>query len=984
MAKIYPHYHQPEHHPDFNRRLIRATTRDTLENTIQFMSIRDLPHTEDGTLLEIEPGLDMYTRRFDLGKVFWMRANLVSAPNLKDFLLAAKARGGFVFDLWGFVPGSYKAGVDWGEYTVTDAQHQAFTSILGDRFIGYDNGEQDGRYIGPYTATQNPAIQEEAFQQRRFYEFFDEMGQQLKHATTALCSLNFVHFFARENNCFMIGAETAQALPNANLWYAYIRGAGKQYGLLWFGNASVYNRFSWKSYDMESVKVDQEGYTYGPESGTSLSLLRRLLYVEYLYNSDILGYESGLLTTTGCMEKVNAGMALEPNKTTSDKSLFTGADACLSPIGQLQADCIQFVKRCGYAGVMATPVAFLLSPHSGWTMPRHLYSRQVYRRWGQMPYTAGDHQLHALYTMMYPGYEDAGYFLNERGFLTPTPYGDMADVLMMDAREETLQQYSLAVLAGDHRLDQAQADKLAAFLRAGGTAVAFARQVADCPAAMALFGLSALGQPETIQDAQVTCGQVSCREQALIHYPGATLLPAVEVLYAVIQGEGSARREIPFIIRRRMGSGTAILVLSPFGMDETRNPASVRNLENISIPQTYGLLKSVQQLLAELYQAEQLVQVDNPALQTVVNHRSDGVLTVTVVNNGFSTEKYTITLTCGQEVSRREIALPDLPTDTRGYWPLYTYPHGWDGAPPAPDTTLLAPGQMAMWEVTYTPTRLTLLPEIPLIDHRRGVYVTLRPKGVLIEALQQLPVLHHYFDGVKLDATLVSDMSIQQARQCGSYLRRRGMDVLVDFANLLDHYPHLSLIRNMPARQDAKLQWAADILDRCQALHASTILLNHHRNAENHLTPEEGIAHMQRTIRHMAQMAAERGIQVTITNGIPRAIGAQVADVRASYPETPYGIKAAHCLLMGDQPTPADVAEADMLFLSAPLMDDYGQLINAALPLHDSPMAEDVLARLGTIPPGANVCLDAVYPDFDAMYRDYLWLKEKRGEGPAS
>ena len=74
---------------------------------------------------------------------------------------------------------------------------------------------------------------------------------------------------------------------------------GSSTACLWFGNASVYNRFSWKSYDIESPNgLDKEGYSYGPNAGTSLSLLRRLLYVEYLYNSDMLGYESGLVTTS--------------------------------------------------------------------------------------------------------------------------------------------------------------------------------------------------------------------------------------------------------------------------------------------------------------------------------------------------------------------------------------------------------------------------------------------------------------------------------------------------------------------------------------------------------------------------------------------------------------------------------------------------------------------------------------------------------------
>ena len=124
MKRIYPYYHRPEAYPEYAKRPIRATTREILENDIQFMSLRDLPHPGDGTMLEIEEAMDLYTRRYDLGKVFWMRAHLVSAPNMIDFLLAAKARNAYVFDLWGFVPGSYKKGLDWGEYTVSDEHAQ--------------------------------------------------------------------------------------------------------------------------------------------------------------------------------------------------------------------------------------------------------------------------------------------------------------------------------------------------------------------------------------------------------------------------------------------------------------------------------------------------------------------------------------------------------------------------------------------------------------------------------------------------------------------------------------------------------------------------------------------------------------------------------------------------------------------------------------------------------------------------------------------
>lgn len=962
MTRIYPFYHRPEAYPEFEKRPIRATTRETLENTVQFMSLRDLPHPGDGSLQEIEEALDLYTKRFELGKVFWMRANAVSAPNLEGFLRAAKRHGGYVFDLWGFVPGSYKKGLDWGEYTVTDAQHRLFAGLLGDRFIGYDNGEQDGRYIGAYTRTQCPARQQNDFQQRRFYEFFDEMGAQLQHATTALASLNYVHFFARENNCFMLGAETAQALPNANLWYSFIRGAGKQYGLLWFGNASVYNRFSWKSYDIESPKVDKEGYSYGPNAGTSLSLLRRLLYVEYLYNSDMLGYESGLVTTRGNMEKVNAGIPLEPNQTDSDKSLFTGGDAVLSPIGRLQADCVRFVKARGYAGPMYTPVAVVLNSGNGWCTPRHLYTRDVYRAWGQLPYTMADYQLHALFSMLYPGYEDSGFFLNERGFLTPTPYGETMDVLMTDMRPETLGQYNVAILGGWQKPDCEQLDKFEAFARQGGTLLAFAGQIEGREDAAALFGAKRLGNSKPVRDARVCSGARSFREEALSVYAEAELDEEVQALAWLEDGT-------PLIVSRRLGEGRTILVLSPYGMNERADTAPVRNVENASIPKRYELLESVRALLADLFNGQLLVRVDNPALETIVNLRGENTLTVTAVNNALTTEAYQIELLCGREVSRREIEIPDVDPHTPGYWPMYSYPHA-PFTEKADGQQSIGPGQIAMWEIEYEPQNVTRATEVPMRNLSGNVYVSLRPGRILIEELQNLPMLDRYFAGVKLDASYVSDISLRQAKQSGSWLRRRRLEVIVDFAPLMDHYPHFSLIRNMPEKQDAKLVWMGEIMDKAVALGASRILLGHHRNAENHLTADEAAEQMRATIGTLAEMARERGLRAVVSNAVPFAVKGGVKDVRALYADMPHAIHLAHCALAGEKPDQEDLLDAEGILLSAPLRDEFGQMIDAHLPLYSSELRGKVTEALAGIDMSryAFVCLDGVYESFDEMY----------------
>ena len=56
-------------------------------------------------------------------------------------------------------------------------------------------------------------------------------------------------------------------MPNAQLFMAFNRGAGKAYGVIWWANVSVYNRWGWKSYPTQ------------PTDGTSLSLMKRLMLV---------------------------------------------------------------------------------------------------------------------------------------------------------------------------------------------------------------------------------------------------------------------------------------------------------------------------------------------------------------------------------------------------------------------------------------------------------------------------------------------------------------------------------------------------------------------------------------------------------------------------------------------------------------------------------------------------------------------------------
>ena len=61
---------------------------------------------------------------------------------------------------------------------------------------------------------------------------FERMSEDLAFSLGLLDSAYFTHHAAKTGYYQFLGAETAEMLPNDQLYYAFIRGAGKQYGVV--------------------------------------------------------------------------------------------------------------------------------------------------------------------------------------------------------------------------------------------------------------------------------------------------------------------------------------------------------------------------------------------------------------------------------------------------------------------------------------------------------------------------------------------------------------------------------------------------------------------------------------------------------------------------------------------------------------------------------------------------------------------------------
>ena len=457
---INVHPSDPSNHPDYSRYNVKHPTLSTFENTTLFATYRGFQIDDTYQIINYSEDLNKFCLNSSttLGNVIWPMYPMLYTNNFNDVVSNIKQRGLFVTDIWAFVPGSgpgigsqWKANV-WQQFYPPKDKIEFLENTLGDHWLGMDIGEQDGRYIGGFANQQVPLNLNRKEQYLNFRKHFGGMEDILGPKVVSLNSLTFSHYMAKTGHYTMLGAETGQALPNAQIFYSFIRGAGKQYGVLWFGNVSVYNRFGYKTYisTKGTTKSSEKPRTYtcngqgAPQCGTSLNLMKRLMFAQIMYGSSYVSFEN---------------------------SWFYGNTDRLSPIGTIQHTAKQFMEKYKSFGAHITTVGLLLDFYAGWCPPRHLYSGNLYRVWGNLPYSEGDYLTDGLLRMIYPNYQDSSYFHDETGFSSPTPYGDATDVLLSDSPLWLLNQYSTIVLAGSVESSQELKDNLEAYVIHGGNLV---------------------------------------------------------------------------------------------------------------------------------------------------------------------------------------------------------------------------------------------------------------------------------------------------------------------------------------------------------------------------------------------------------------------------------------------------------------------------------------------------------------------------------
>lgn len=944
--RVYAHLLYPREHPDYARRYVRPPNWSTFGNRTHFMTLRDFD-IEHGLIVKYREKIAKYTRANELGDVVWASYPILYAENLDRLVDEIKRQNLYLFDLWGYVPGD-GPGSFWQQFKPPAGALHLLESTLGERWLGMDNGEQDGRYIGGYAQEIYPSLADRFEQYLNFQRHFERLTDELGNKMVALVSLNFGHYFLKEGVYTLIGAETAQALPNGQVFYAFIRGAGKQYAVPWFGNSSVYNRWGFKRYG-------SEGRDHGPTRGTSLSLMKRLMYSHILYNSMLVGFDQGWCYD----DPVPSQAALKGRN----------GDGDLTPIGRVQRAARRWVNEVGQPGVMVVPIAIMLDFYAGWTFPRHLYTEDVYRIWGNVPYGPGDYLTDAVLDMLYPGYQDSSYFHDESGFLCPTPYGDAADCILSDAEEWLLARYPLLVVAGELRGGMEIGDKLQTYIERGGRLLITAGNLAKFPGGLA--GIRVAGSSKHFEAGQRL--QVGCTEIVEDHPFDLFPLAFSKSAHLLAESAGTAA-----VVETAYGEGRITVFSSPFGVSAKEKKGvgtilarELRNEVDKPLAKPYPLLKHVRAILDQAFRVQMLFEAGE-GLSLITCRKGPGEYTLGVASNVWRQQPLKIISHCGGIRSIREIPLDQSEKGAAGYVPegLAKANLGVSGG------NSIAGGDIRVFAVRVQEENVEEIPHRAPPSRPRGRFLPLRGVRMIKEEVLARPTFFEHFDGVVVDWKYFERREKNTLGQEAGWIRRQKLRIIVDLTSGINLYPDLRLIDNIPADYTRSMTTIEDVIAKMGALRAQDLILSLHRFPENNFTKEQTWNSFEATFRRLCAYASKREIalHLRVSPGKPPAdIEEGVRFIRRVGAANLH-LAPSTALLMARR---VDLLKATKLLrtkvglwlLSTARRDIADTTWNVNAPIARSEK-DQILDKILAIAPSVPVIFDAVYKSQDEEYED--------------
>ncbi len=442
--------------------------------------------------------------------------------------------------------------------------HEFLVETFGERYIGMKgDSELDGGYTGgwcwgkgPYAALcgigeEPPPDRSRAQAHQEYDRVLDAFYGLAYDRGVSISSLGYGCHYAAEHGARMLGIEAEESLPSDTLLWSFCRGASKQYDLLTAVSISPSCRWGQKWYSRDGKNVADADGPSGPDYGPSEGLSKREWYLAYVYGASVIFFSASIFYQAKYDGKLSGDYEPFVMPGGLNKPGWGLLEANLTPMGRLHVDGQEFAADHPMRGTPYMPVALMLDHDHGWNPPRHMYRKDEDHVWGNIPYSRLDYQADNFFRWVYPDYELASYYRDERGYIANTPFGDLFEVVLSNASPRCVEKYRAVVLLGDLRVDEREglAERLTDFIQGGGVVVTGVDQWAGIPAS--LSGAEAGEGWETHAGEVFSSDGRTFREEVFEHRK--VTATTGEVLLRSSGGD-------PLVIRQAAGRGAVFLI----------------------------------------------------------------------------------------------------------------------------------------------------------------------------------------------------------------------------------------------------------------------------------------------------------------------------------------------------------------------------------------------------------------------------------------
>jgi hypothetical protein len=600
---------------------------------------------------------------------------------------------------------------------------------------------------------------------------------------------------------------------------------------------------------------------------------------------------------------------------------------------------------------------------AGWSFPRHLYSGEVYRVWGNLPYGPGDHLTDGVLDMLYPGYQNSSYFHDESGFIAPTPYGDSADCLLSDAPGWLLARYPVLIVTGELSGGAEIRDKLQAYAEGGGHLVITAGNLAKWPDGLA--GVRMVGSGVRFKPGQtIQVGAESLKEERAFDLQVLTVPSVVRVT--------AKCGDVPAIVEADCGKGRVTILASPFGVGaEPAVSGGIPNEADKALPKPLPLLKHVRAVLDGALGAQRLFDAGE-GLSVITCRKAAGEYTLGICNNSLRVLPMKIVSHCGTIESIRDLPLDQSEKGAVGY-----LPRGFEQAAIGKsDQNTIAGGDVRVFAVKVREQGIEVIPHVAPPGRPRGRILPLRAARSIREEVLARPTFFEHFDGVMVDWRYLHDREKDAITPEAGWIQRQGLRVVVDLTSGSNLYPDLRLLDNLKEDYQASMAATEDVLAKMALLGSRDLILSLHRFPENNFSAEQSWASFDATVRQVCKSAADRQIMVhlrTYPNRPPGNVNEALAFLKRVGAAN-LKLAPGTALLLVPPAKPKDIADQlrdklGLWVIGAPAYDLSGHLWSASNPIAAHPQLPQ-LAELLALTPDAPAVLDAVYRSQDEEYLD--------------